>query len=614
MNQFVRNVTVTVILAFVSALTFAKNIDVNVFPGNWWTKMKTNTITLTASAEFTGQAFATINYPGIKILKTYPGESNHYLFIDIEITKQATAGSAPITFRDSKGNSGSFEFTIQDRNAYQPQALTNQDIIYQIVADRFRNGNTKNDNINGYFEVSDRLNPMGIHGGDFHGITQSIDYIKSFGFTCIDILPVYESNLMALSYQRNGITNSYKIDKRLGSIKDYQELINKCHLNNIKVTQTMVFHQLGKYNEWNQIPPFTSFFHNPELKYSTDQKLIPSDPYASEHDKDLALGTWQELNMPAVNQRDERLQKQLIQNCIWWLETSKADILKIDEINRNSPDFLAKLFKAIYREYPSLSIISDHSASDTNINFWQNLAIDAGFSKTQIHISDYPLALALDDAFSVYREGDEGLQDLYATVTEDYKYANPMGNVVMADNHQLTRMFSNADKDFNQAKMMLGYLLTTRGIPSIFYGTEWLLDGTINKGKGFVRKDFPGGWPGDTKNGFTQKGFSIQENDFFNYFTRLVKWRKENQSLFDGKFIQFAPKDGIYAYYRKKDSNAAFILINNTESTIRIDQNTYKEILDQYSKGYDIVSESTFDDFSNLLLGAKSILILQLKN
>jgi len=613
MNR-IEKVIITLLSIFISATAIARNIDVDVEPANWWTHMNMNVITLTSSAEFDGKAYATINYPGIKILKTYSDKNNKYLFIDIEIAEQVSAGTFPINFRDSRGNTGSFEFSIQNRKTYTQQTLSSKDIIYQIVPDRFKDGETKNDKISGYFEVMDRTNPMGIHGGDIAGITSSIDYISNLGFTCIDILPVFESNLMTMSYQKNGITNSYQIDKRLGETSDYLDLINLCHQKNLKVMKTMIFHQLGKHHPFSQNPPSNSFFHNSEFKYESNHKVISTDPYSSEYDKKIAYGTWQELNMPVLNQGNESVQNLLIQNCIWWLETSQVDILKIDEMNRNSPAFLAHLFDAIHSDFPDISIVSDHSPSDININFWQDIAISSGFTKEQIHITDYPIAESLSDAFSIFNEDNNGLQSIYTTVTEDHKYHYPFGNIVMADNHHLSRLFSNADKEINQAKMMLGYILTTRGIPCILYGTEWLLDGSINKGKGFVRKDFPGGWSGDNKNGFTQSGFNIQEGEFYNYFLRLANWRNKNSDLFSGDFVQFAPEDGTYAYYRKHNDKAAFIFINNTESQIRINNKKYSEILDRYKIGYDIVSESTFNDFTNLLIGAKSILILHLKN
>ncbi len=613
MSRIERKTIITLISIFFSTLVLGKNIDITVTPSNWWTGMKNNTVTLIANAPFSGNAIATINYPGVKLIRTYSADNTEYLFIEIEISNQASPGKIPILFRDSKANTGSFEFQLSDRIPYTQQTLTSEDIIYQIVPDRFCNGDTKNDKINGYFEVNDRLNPVGVHGGDLAGISTAADYITNIGFTCVDLLPVFESNLMTMSYQRDGITDNYKVDQRLGNNSDYINLVQKFHQNNLKVIKTMVLHQLGKYHPWSQKPPYKSFFHKSEYKYEFNHQVISTDPYSSEYDKNIAFGTWQELNMPVLNQSDKNLQSLLIQNCIWWIETSNADVLKIDEINRNTPEFLKALFTVIHNEYPNLSIVSDHSPTDTNLNFWQEIALASGFNKQQVHITDYPVANSLADAFSVFNENNEGLQKMYSTLTQDHKYLNPFGNIVMADNHQLSRLFSNADKELDQSIMMLGYVLTTRGIPSVLYGTEWLLDGSINKGKGFVRKDFPGGWEGDSQNGFEQKGFSPQENEFYNFAVRTINWRNKNKSLFTGKFIQFAPEEGTYAYYRQKDSLAAFVFINNTEEPIRIDNKKYIEILGQYSTGYDIVSESTFDDFTNLLVEPKSILILHLK-
>ncbi len=595
-------------------VTFAKNIEVGVSPANWWIGMKKNTITLVASGNFNGPVIATLNYPGIKIDNVYPGEKGSYLFIEITIQNNASAGVIPIYFKDAAGNNGTFNFTLNKRSGKSHQTITQKDIIYQIVPDRFCNGDSKNDKINGYYEVNDRMNPIGIHGGDLQGIINSLPYISALGFTCLDILPLSESNLMSMSYQRNGSTNEYEIDKRLGDLTTYKKLISESKKHGLKIIHTIVLHQLGKYHPWVQTPPFKSFFYQSDLKYQKNEQLISTDPYASEYDKQKAYGVWTELNMPSLNQKDTRLQNLLIQNCLWWIEESNADAIKIEDIDRNSPEFLQALLTAIQHDFPELDIISDSSPTSHNNDFWQNITKQANIKDDQIHISDYPLASSLADAFSVYREHNEGLIDLYKTVTHDYKYLNPYGNIIMADNHQLSRLYSNADKEINQSKIMLGFILTTRGIPSILYGTEWLLDGTINKGKGFIRKDFPGGWTDDKLNGFSQNGFSQDKKDFYDFAHRIINWRNKNSSLFTGRFVQFAPQDGIYAYYRQKNEDAAFILINNTDTPIRIGKNIYKEILGQYKWGFDIVSESRFDDFTNILISAKSILILHLKN
>lgn len=605
---------IAVVFLLHSSLMNARNIDVNLSPSNWWTGLNYNSITLVVSGQFSPPVNVILNHPGITVDKIYSGDNASYLFIDLSISKEAQAGIIPISFTDNKGNKGSVNFELQNRQKDIRGPINSEDIIYQIIPDRFCNGDPNNDKVKDYFEVNDRYNPIGIHGGDLIGISSNLDYIQQLGITCLDILPVIESNLMTMSYQRTGASDFYKIDKRLGDITSYQNLIQQCHNRGFKLIHNMVFHQIGKRHPWYTSRAHSNFFFGEESKYSSDINYILSDSYLSEHDKSTAYAEWQEANMPTVNQKNGLLNKILIQHCIWWLETSQCNALKIISIERNTPDFLSELFMAIKKDYPNLPILADSNSDHSKSNaFWQKLATDAGIESKNIHVSDYEMTHALSDAFSIFNEDDEGIFDLYASVSADFRFENPKENIVMADNHQLSRLFSNADKELDQSKMMIGYILTTRGIPSITYGTEWLLDGTINKGKGTVRKDFPGGWPNDIKNGFLKTGFSAEEKHFYNFTERLINWRNKNAQLFSGDFIHYAPKDGLYAYYRKKNDDAALIIINNTESPIRVKKNHYEEILKDYKWAFDVASESRFDDFSNILIEGKSIMILHLK-
>lgn len=613
MIKLLKSIFILLLCLLASNSSLARNIDVNVEPGNWWVGMKNDTITLLANGPFEGKVSVSINHTDVKLINHFAGDNPQYQFIVISISANASASIIPIKFSDTKGNNATYFFSLDDRTDYTPTKLTGEDIMYQIIPDRFCNGDTKNDFIKGYYELSDRLNPSGIHGGDLAGITSKLNYISEIGFTCIDLLPVYESNLMSLSYQRNGVTDHYAVDKRLGDNKDYIQLIYKCHEKDLKVAQTMVFHQVGQQHPWFITPPLNAFFTHTTYEYDEDQNPIPTDPYASHLDQQVFEKQWDEINMPSLNQNSKIVQDLLIQHCIWWIETAQIDILKISHIDKNNPEFLKRLFKALNTNFPDINIISDSSPNEINTQFCQNLALKTGIDKHQIHICDYQLTHSLADAFSTFRTSNEGLEDLYSTIVQDQKYINPMGNIIMADNYQTSRLFSNADKEFDQAKMMTGFILTMRGIPSILYGTEYLLDGTITNGNSFVRKDFPnGGWE-TNKKGNTQN-LSYEKEEYNTFIKRIVKWRKNSEALFSGRLLQFSPQKGVYAYCRITNTQAAFIFINNTDKPIYIDQKKYKEVFSKYRSGYDVIKDDRFDRFDNLLAEKKSITILHLTN
>ena len=565
-----------------------------------------------------GTKTVSIKYPGVTLLRTIPGDSPNYLFIELEISPSARPGNVPIRFNAGSRSAGVKNFHLKSRNqSYSPKGLNQADAIYQIVPDRFSDGNSKNNNLRNYYERTDRLNPAGVHGGDIAGIKNHLNYIQQLGFTSINLLPVAQSNQMVSSYHRMGATDFFHIDDRLGTTSDYKSLINQCHQKNMKVIQSMILHQVGKQHPLYKEAPFNNWFYPGNSNYVERLDYTPlTDAYATVSDFNKAIQQWEELDLPVLNQTNEWLEKYLIQQTIWWVETFSLDGIRLEKTPRNHPAFIKSWLTTLSDNYPNLAILTDApTQSGANAAYWQSLIAKENVkARAQIHTCDYALAHKAADAFSTFRDANEGMMDLYSTLAADYIYQIPENNIVFVDNHQLTRAYTNADKELSQLKLMMGFIMTTRGIPCMLYGTELLLDGNISKGEGFVRKDFPGGWANDASNGFTQQGLTPKQREFSAFIKRLVTWRKTAITLHSGSFQHYKPSEGIYVYGRSTDTNGIMVIINNSDTNKwRLDLSKYQDMLKTFTSATDILTGNSFDDLDDLLVLPKSILIFDLQ-
>jgi len=159
----------------------------------------------------------------------------------------------------------------------------------------------------------------------------------------------------------------------------------------------------------------------------------------------------------------------------------------------------------------------------------------------------------------------------------------------------------------------LALLLTTRGIPQIYYGTEILMYGEKNDGDGQLRKDFPGGWPGDPVNAFTPTGRTDLQNEAWNYLQKLLQWRKTNKAVAEGKLIHYAPtnEDGCYVYARIADNDRVLVILNGSQNTQTLSAEKYREVISSATQGKEIISGQTIDLQGKITVSPKGILIIE---
>jgi len=186
------------------------------------------------------------------------------------------------------------------------------------------------------------------------------------------------------------------------------------------------------------------------------------------------------------------------------------------------------------------------------------------------------------------------LAKIYQTLSQDGLYNDPSLNLTFLDNHDLNRFYSVMKNDMKKFKLGMGLLLTLRGVPSIYYGTEILVKNPQlpRKSDGEVRMDFVGAWPTDQTNKFIAEGRTEEENEAFNYVKKLANWRKNNEAITNGKTTHFAVDNGVYTYFRFTDKKAVMVIINRNAKSQTVQFNKYDEILNKFTKAKDILTEN----------------------
>jgi neopullulanase len=579
-------------------------------PSLWYTNMHIDTLLVIAEGANLTMAKVSTTYPGVTVAKTTPSLSPGILSFEMIFSKDAKPGIVKIDFWYNGVIEQSINFAYQNRPICSQMPISPADVIYQVVPDRFSNGKKDNDNIKGMMEMADPLNPSGRHGGDFAGLSSKLSYLNKLGITAIELTPIWESNQPMANYDQWSVTNHYNIDPRLGTSNEFINYINSAKALDIKTICTFVFNQMGKHNNFLVRPSYPNWFFPDFGNYVP---LAPSpvntDTYASEIERYIVDGTWPDANTVALNTHDPLLQRYLIQNCLWWIATSGIDAVKIDKTYALPMDFLQQLTQSIAKAFPSVSVITDFESAQHSTHAHWLKQLNVPFMNN----GDYPLAAALENAFSDLNDPTQGLNLVYNALASDYCLPNPYNNILFADNHKQNRAFSNADKDIQQLKLMLTLVFASRGIPQITYGTEALIDGLASYGLGFVRKDFPGLNDKDSPNAFTNFQTSAQQNHIANFLQQIIAWRKSCEAAQWGKLVHYAPTEGVYVFFRHTDNQHVMVIINNNPSEkMRFETMRFANELGNANMAIDMLTKQEYQPIDNIIVAPKSALILEL--
>lgn len=608
-------------LACVLAGQLAQAAEINrIEPPCWWVGMKNPELQIMVYGPGIGEAHVSVDYPGVRLKETVKTENPNYLFLYLDIEEDAAPGRMDLSFETSGGTMVR-EYELLPRSS-KPGAMgfSGADVLYLITPDRFANGDPSNDTLEG--ARVDRSRSGGRHGGDIRGVTDHLDYISDLGVTAIWLNPVQKNS--ANSYHGYAISDFYAVDPRFGTMDDYVEMIDKAHEMGLKVVMDMIFNHCGSAHWWMEDLPTSDWLNvNNEFVQTNHQKWTAVDPHAAPSERSGFTDGWFNRGMPDLNQRNPLLATYLIQSSIWWIEYARIDGIRQDTHPYMDLQFGADWCNAVLAEYPDFNIVGEtwYPVGSGFPAWWQRGSklnpVDTGL-KT---VMDFNLAFIVPDAFNEANDpsdgASKGLFNIYVSLANDFLYEDTENILIFLDNHDLSRFARKDDSGLDKYRQGVAFILTTRGIPQIYYGTELLFTGTKNEGDGIIRKDMPGGWQGDERSVFTSEGRTDMENEAWNYMSTILNWRKTSEAVKHGDLIQYAPLreyGDCYVYARIKGDETVLVVLNGSDKAAELEMGRYSDVIRDYAACTDVVTGQTFSLTEKLPVPARGAYILELHN
>ena len=605
------------------SMSAAVKID-KIDPTDWYVGMKNPQLQLMVYGKgIAAVKEVTTDYPGVRIDSVVRLDSPNYLLVYMNL-QGAQPGTMTLKFDKQKVD---YPLKAREKKGSQHKGFTNADVLYMLMPDRFAQGAGHNPQVKGMRPYKeDRSQPSLRHGGDLNGIREHLDYFCELGVTALWLTPILENDSPDSengfsTYHGYATTDYYKVDPRFGTNEDYRRLVDEAHAKGLKVVMDMIFNHSGFEHPWTKDMPSKDWLNTPEWlkdeqksKYlQTSYKLTPvKDPYASKIDLKETTEGWFVPTMPDLNQHNPHLMRYLIQNSIWWIETVGIDGIRMDTYPYAYADAMAQWMKELDEEYPYFNTVGETWVTDPAYTAaWQKdskLSKDNSYLKT---VMDFSFFDKLNKAKN--EETDawwNGLNRIYHSFVYDFLYPDPSSVMAFIDNHDTDRFLGNGH-DTLALKQALALLLTVKRIPQIYYGTEILMNGTKEVTDGNVRKDFPGGFPGDKRNAFTKEGRTRAEQDMFRWTSRLLHWRQGNDVIIKGTMTQFIPYAGIYVIARQYQGRTALTILNGTSKPATMEVKRYAEVIGDTKRAKDILTGRYYDLSSDLALRPRQSLILE---
>jgi glycosidase len=547
-------------------------------PPSWWSNL-TPEVMLLLSGRYLEATHVVCNLPSILVERTQATAGGDYLFLWIKIGPETKYGTAVCRITTPTGQT-SFELPLAQRamKLGKFQGLSQDDVIYLIMPDRFANGDPTNDEPAEARGTHDRSNARAYHGGDLRGIREHLPYLKDLGVTTLWLTPILK-NGAAQDYHGYGAVDLYAVDPHLGTIQDYQELVAEAHKQGMKIFFDFVPNHVGSKHPWVAVPPLPDWFHGtPQHHMDTtagisgtfygkaDKPAIPNDPFETLADphapprlsRNLTDG-WFFNILPDLNTENPVVAEYLLQNSIWWAESSGLDGYRLDTFPYVPRKFWSTWHTGLHHIYPYLTTIGEVFHADPNVTSFfaggqrRFDGVDSGVTT----LFDFPTFFTLRDV--LLRNAPTGR--IAEVLRHDSLYVHPDTLVTFFANHDVPRFASAAGSSAAKLKLAFGLTLTLRGIPELYYGDEIGMPGG---GDPDNRRDFPGGWPGDPKSAFTADGRTTEQQELFAYVQTLLRLRREHPALQSGKLWDLFSDETAYVFLRETEEERVLVAFNNS--------------------------------------------------
>jgi len=586
-------------------------------PMFWWVGMKNPKLQLIVHGDKIAERTVELNYPGVKLTQVHKVENPNYLFLDLDISTTAKPGAFTISFVKAGAANLQYKYELKqrDHSPNRAQGVTDKDLIYLIMPDRFSNGDPSNDSVPGMAEMKvDRSQMYARHGGDIQGVMNHLDYLKDLGVTTVWLTPEITNDMPHASYHGYAVTDHYYVDPRFGTNALYKAFVDKCHAMGLKVIKDLVHNHSGINDYFIKDMPMKSWVHQwPKYTNSNFRDAAVMDPHGSAIDKKIMLDGWFDHSMADMNENNPYVQNYLTQNHIWWVEYAGVDGFRLDTYPYNDAEYMADWARKVKAEFPHLSIYGETLVWSVanQAYFTQGNTVNRGFNTDLPGVTDSQVKDALAEALNGKAGWTDGVNRLYLVLAQDFLYQNATRNVVFLDNHDMSRFYSVVGEDFNKYKAGMALLLTTRGIPQIYYGDEILMKGKSSP-DGLVRSDFPGGWAGDKANKFTNEGRTDSERVAFNYVRTLANYRKQTPALQTGKLMQYIPEKGIYVYFRYDAAKTIMIIYNSETKEQNLSTDRFNERTAGFTRAKNVITNESISNIGSITIPGKTTLVLEL--
>ena len=611
-----KKLLISLVLAF--AINAQAQVVEKIEPASWWIGMEMNTVEFMVHGKDISQLVA--ESTTLEVIKSEGFESPNYLFVTATVPVDAKVGDHTLVFRNTKGKKVgrlSVALGLRADGSASRKGFSSADFIYLITPDRFRNGDPSNDQVKGMLEGPNREFIGGRHGGDLAGIIESLDYFEKMGISSLWLNPVLENNMETYSYHGYAMTDLYNVDPRYGTNEQYKELADKAKEKGIGIIMDQVANHIGSLHPWMSDLPSEDWVNQwPEFTQTNHMKVSRFDPHAAEVDRKQFTDGWFVETMPDLNQRNEKLARYLIQNSIWWVEYLGLHGIRMDTWSYPDKQFLADWTKAILDEYPNFNIVGEEWVSDPSlISYWQ-----AGTNKMDDYTSYLPSVMdfLLQSALIEGLNGESGwrssMTKVYESLANDYMYSDVNNIMIFPDNHDMSRIYTQLNEDFDKWKMAMTLFFTTRGTLQFYYGTEILMSNPGTEDHGVIRSDFPGGWEGDAVNAFTGEGLTAQQKEAQEYIRTLAHLRKKSCALNSGELLHFIPQEEVYVYFRTFEQENIMVVANRNKEGKTIDLARFSQGLKGATSGENLITEEKVDlSRGTIEVGPMETLILWVK-
>ena len=279
----------------------------------------------------------------------------------------------------------------------------------------------------------------------------------------------------------------------------------------------------------------------------------------------------------------------------------------------NDLPFMNRCNKALMDEYPQLTMFGETYVHGViNQSYFCQNNLNAPFKSNLQAATDFQTLWGIQEAMTNDFGWTNGVNKLYTNLTYDFLYKDPTRNVIFLDNHDISRFYSTLGENMDKYKSSLCWLLTCRGIPQLYYSSELATTGFPSPNDGYLRMDFPGGWPEDKVNKFNKNERTGKDAEIWNHIYTLANFRKTSSALTTGKFMQYLPDDdGVYVYFRYDNKQTIMVVMNTAKSEKKIKFSKYAERTEGFSHYTDILTgkKSATGDFS---IGSYKAVVLEL--